>query len=40
MRGRMELDGNAIILAQAPSSLKLTAREGGNEKKEGVDFAM
>lgn len=34
-RGRMELDGNAIILAEAPSSLKLTAREGGDEKSRG-----
>lgn len=36
-RGRMELDGNAIILAEAPSSLKLTAREGGGngKKKDG-----
>jgi len=39
----MELDGNAIILAEAPSSLKLTAREGGirkKKKKRGVDFTM
>ena len=40
-RGRMELDGNAIILAEAPSSLKLTAREGEKtKKKRGVDFTM
>lgn len=34
----MELDGNAIILAEAPSSLKLTAREGGIRKKRGGRF--
>lgn len=34
-RGRMELDGNAIILAGAPSSLKLTDQERGKRKKEG-----
>jgi len=40
----MELDGNAIILAEAPSSLKLTAREGGirkkKKKKKGENFNM
>lgn len=39
-RGRMELDGNAIILAGAPSSLKLTDQEKGKRKKRGVDFTM
>lgn len=34
-RGRTELDGNAIILAGAPSSLKLTDQERGRRKKEG-----